>query len=276
MNYHLNNNFRNNYIFFEDIQYGDLPLQEMDIYTSRKSINNQKSIYTIIFIHGGAYFQSDKKDELRYITPYLEKGFDVVNINYRIKKGMFVATEDVVKALNFLSSNNSIFELNLKRVLLKGFSSGAHMAANIGLMANKKVKPFDIPLDIQYCAIINISGPSHSLKEIETLFLNAEEKNLREIGNSFFPPHKKYSKQQIIQFLEPVNHSDNNSPPVLLWIGGRDKEIPPFTHIQFIQKMRSNKKNRVIFMENANHIPSDDELDTLQNEIWKFIDNLSK
>lgn len=263
------------YICFKDISYGAHPLQNMDIYVSQNKGGSKKK-FTLIFIHGGGYFQSDKKNEERFIMPYFRVGYDIINLNYRLKKGMYTATEDVIKALHFINLNNSIYNLDLNNVILKGFSSGAHMASNIGLLVKKENLHFKMPKNIKVSAIINFSGPSHSLKEIESLFLNGESDYLKEIGHSFFPPHPTYSQQEIIRVLEPVNHIDESSPAFFLWIGGKDKEIPLFTHTRFIPILSRNKNNMIIFNENAGHIPSDGELEVAQKVIWRFIEKLDR
>jgi acetyl esterase/lipase len=51
----------------------------------------------------------------------LDKGMNVVNLNYRLKRGIPVATEDSTNALHFLKANNANYQLNLNRVILTGF-----------------------------------------------------------------------------------------------------------------------------------------------------------
>jgi acetyl esterase/lipase len=67
----------------------------MDIYLSKDAKSLGKNNHTIIFMHGGGYYFSDKSQEERYIEPYLKKGLNVVNINYRLKKGVPIATSDL-------------------------------------------------------------------------------------------------------------------------------------------------------------------------------------
>jgi acetyl esterase/lipase len=60
--------------------------------------------FTVIFLHGGGYYLSDKSKEEKYIQPYLDKGMNVVNLNYRLKRGIPIATEDLTNALHFFKS----------------------------------------------------------------------------------------------------------------------------------------------------------------------------
>ena len=116
-----------------DVPYGTDKEQSMDIYLSSDAKKLKHKNYTVIFLHGGGYYISDKAREERYIQPYLKKGLNVVNMNYRLKKGIPVATEDLTYALNFLKSSQSAYPLNLDRVILSGFSAGAHIASMVAV-----------------------------------------------------------------------------------------------------------------------------------------------
>ena len=74
----------------------------MDVYVPGEATRGRRPNYTLIFMHGGGYYISDKTKEERYIQPYLQRGVTVVNLNYRLKRGLPVATEDLTLALNFL------------------------------------------------------------------------------------------------------------------------------------------------------------------------------
>lgn len=111
------------YQISKDVSYGSDSEQVMDIYLSQKAKSFGKRNYTIVFLHGGGYYFSDKSQEERYIEPYLKKGLNIVNLNYRLKRGIPMATSDLKNALNFLKSNNSEFGLNLENVIVTSFSA---------------------------------------------------------------------------------------------------------------------------------------------------------
>ena len=119
------------YKALKDVSYGSDAEQVMDIYLSQKAKSFGKSNYTVVFLHGGGYYFSDKSQEERYIEPYLKKGLNVVNLNYRLKRGIPMATSDLTHALNFLKAKNADYGLNLENVIVTGFSAGAHIATNV-------------------------------------------------------------------------------------------------------------------------------------------------
>jgi acetyl esterase/lipase len=118
----------------------------LDIYISKDAKKLSDKNFTVI-LHGGGYYLSDKSKEEKYIQPYLDKGMNVVNLNYRLKRGIPIATEDLTNALHFLKANNANYQLNLNRVILTGFRG-------IGISANNlTMKKLD--KGVQISGIIN-------------------------------------------------------------------------------------------------------------------------
>jgi predicted esterase len=60
---------------------------------------------------------------------------NVVNLNYRLKRGIPIATEDLTNALRIFKSTNH--QLNLNRIILTGFSAGAHIASYVGISSKQ-------------------------------------------------------------------------------------------------------------------------------------------
>ncbi|CAN5195332.1 hypothetical protein BH20BAC1_BH20BAC1_17370 [soil metagenome] len=247
----------------------------MDIYISEDAKKLRNKNFTIVFIHGGGYYVSDKSEEEKYIEPYLKKGMNVVNLNYRLKKGIPIATEDLTNALNFLKSNNATYQLNLNHVLLSGFSAGAHIASNVGISANNPEYPNKLLTGIKISAIINFSGPVDGLDVVEKVFIENEVPIMKEIGNALFPSSESYAPKDLIAKYEPITYFDKNDPPFFLWHGGRDDQIPPPTFVKFIDLLNEDtSKNKVMFSADGVHDPSAKELKEAYNQIFIFLDKL--
>ncbi len=163
-----------NYKVMKDVSYGSDGEQKMDIYLSKDSISFDKHNYTIVFLHGGGYYLSDKNEQEKYIGPYLKKGLNLVNMNYRLKKGIPIATSDLTNALNFLKTNNNSYNLNLNNVIVAGFSAGAHIATNVGVSQNNAEYPNKLNDSITITGIINFSGSVDRLDIVEHIFLDHE------------------------------------------------------------------------------------------------------
>lgn len=262
----------NTYQILKDISYGSDSEQNMDVYLSQNAKFYGKRNYTIIFLHGGAYYLSDKSQEERYIEPYLKKGLNVVNLNYRLKRGIPLATSDLTNALNFLKANNADYGLNLENLIVTGFSAGAHIATNVGLGQNNREYPNKLHEGIGIVGIINFSGPVDSLDLIERIFSDHEYDLFSQAGKALFAP-EDYESKENIAIYEPITYFDQKDPPIFLWQGALDDQVPPVTFEKFVIKMRKGKDVR-IFVPDGKHSPTKDELERGYIEIFKFLDEL--
>src|SRR5680860_620080 len=61
------------YTVVKDVEYGSDADQKMDVYFSKDAKSYGKKDYTIVFLHGGGYYLSDKSQEEKFIEPYLKK-----------------------------------------------------------------------------------------------------------------------------------------------------------------------------------------------------------
>lgn len=268
-----NEQLKATYKITKDVSYGADKEQAMDIYLAGDAKKLKNKNYTIIFLHGGGYYISDKSREERYIQPYLKKGLNVINMNYRIKRGIPIATEDLTYALNFLKANNSTYHLNLDRVILSGFSAGAHIASMVAVTANNPDYPNKLASGIKISGVINFSGPVDGLDVVEKVFMNNEAPIMREIGIALFPASTDYAPKEFVSKYEPITYFDKNDPPFFLWHGGKDDQVPAVTFEKFVDLLNKDKqKNVVIFLPQGLHSPNANELKSAYEEIFKFLD----
>ena len=263
------------YSIEKDIPYGEDPKQVFDLYIAPQLENRLKPDVTIVFSHGGGYYFGDKSYSKEFIQPFLEKGFDVVNSNYRLGLGVFAANSDLASLLRHLVEERDTYRFASDRFVLMGFSAGAQMSANIGFWQNEKDDPFNTPKEADIAAVVNISGPSHNFAEVEQIFLNFEDEELRELGAAMFPPDASYTKGQIISMVEPFDQFDEDDPPMFLWYGERDVQVPPSTHRKLLAAIGSeSSRHRVIYESEGQHYPSAVEYARAVDELINFLGNL--
>lgn len=260
------------YRVLKDVSYGPDAEQNMDIYLSERSRKYGKRNFTIVFLHGGAYYLSDKSQEEKYIKPYLAKGLNVVNLNYRLKRGIPIATSDLTHALNFLRDNNHGYNLHLNNIIVTGFSAGAQIAANVALGQNNPSFPDRLNDEMEIKGIINISGPVDQLDVIEKIFINYDHDLFRKAGEALFAA-EGYAPEKVIAMYEPITYFDAGDPPVFLWHGGEDNQIPPETFAAFVKLFRE-KVDYVRFVPEGRHSPTEEELKAAYTDIFSFLDSL--
>ena len=263
------------YAITQDVAYGADPGQTMDVYRSREAASRHGHNYTVVFLHGGGYFLSDKTKEDRYIQPYQKKGVTVVNLNYRLKRGIPVATEDLTLALNFLAAHRIDYPLALDRVVLTGFSAGAHIASLVAVTANDAAYPHPLAPGIRIAAVVNFSGPVGGLDVVENVFMNNSVPVMKEIGLALFPETTGYAPKEVTRQYEPLTYLDPRDPPFFIWHGGQDDQVPPVTFGPFVARLLQDPhKNTVLYVPTGRHSPSATELEAAYQDIFRFLDNL--
>ena len=261
----------------KDVTYGLDPEQKLDMYLSPTANRLKHKNYTIVFLHGGGYYVSDKAREERYIQPYLKKGMNVVNMNYRIKRGVPLATEDLTYALNFLRANNATYHLNLDRVIVTGFSAGAHIASLVAVTANDPAYVPKLDSGIKIAGVVNFSGPVDGLDVVEKVFMSNDVPVMKAIGVALFPETTDYAPKDYIRKFEPITYFDKNDPPFFIWQGGKDDQVPPVTFEKFVALLRQDpQKNEVLFVPDGQHSPSASELAAAYQAIFTFLDEKIK
>lgn len=262
------------YVITKDVPYGTDKEQTLDIYLSADGPKRHAKNYTVVFLHGGGYYLSDKAREERYIQPYLKKGVTVVNLNYRLKRGIPVATEDLTLALNFLAAHHSNYPLNLQRVVLTGFSAGAHIASLVAVTANDPAYPHPLDPGIRIASVVNFSGPVGGLDVVEEVFMNNPVPVMKEIGLALFPETIGYAPKEVTRQYEPLTYLDPRDPPFFIWHGGLDDQVPPVTFARFVDQLQQDRqKNTILYVPEGYHSPSASELEEAYKQIFRFLDS---
>ena len=122
-----------------DVPYGDDPAQVADIYTQGQRPPGEAGFVpstvprpTLIWIHGGGWIRGDKATNGATFLHYLERGWNVVNINYRQGPGTApLAVDDAVCAYKWVV-DNALESGSSNRFVVSGASAGGHLALMVG------------------------------------------------------------------------------------------------------------------------------------------------
>jgi hypothetical protein len=93
------------------------------------------------------------------------------------------------------------------------------------------------------------------------------------VGKAFFPESEGYETKEKIAVYEPITYFEKKDPPIFLWYGGKDNQIPPETFEGFVP-MLNRKKDLVIFKPDGQHSPNEMELKEAYTAIFDYLDNL--
>jgi acetyl esterase/lipase len=106
---------------------------KLDIYKRRDTAAPQP---TVIFFHGGGWIRGTKEASALSIVPWLEMGWNVVNVEYRMARVALApaAVEDGQCALRFVVDEAKTYGVDVNRIVVTGESAGGHLALTTGMI----------------------------------------------------------------------------------------------------------------------------------------------
>jgi acetyl esterase/lipase len=264
------------YRIVSDEAYGPHDRQRMDLYLSRDVERLGSRDFTIVFLHGGGFSFGDKADNQRYIQPFLQKGLNVVNVNYRIGEGIPLATEDLTLALNHLRRDAGERGLRLDRVVAGGFSAGGQIASTVGFSQGSSDYPFPLDEGIRVVGVLNVSGPVDRLEVVEEVFASSRDEEWKLlVARNLFPPGSPFDRSETLRIFTPRSHLSDDAPAFFLWYGGEDDQVPPATFERFLEEIaRSRVEHRIMFEPQAGHSPTNAQLQEAFVEVFQFLDRI--
>jgi len=215
---------------FQDIIYASpdgLDL-DLDIYLPE----TDSAAPLVIYLHGGIWRLGDKSGERNYgyIRPFLENGYAVASLNFRASTDApFPAmVHDIKAAIRYLRANAADLRFNASGIAVIGSSSGAHLAQVVGTsnghpqLEGSLGNHLNTSSDVQ--AIISYFGASDltTILEQSTPFGLIIREPALELLLGTQPDDNDY----LAQLASPVVHVDENDPPLLLFHGDMDPQMP--------------------------------------------------
>jgi acetyl esterase/lipase len=106
---------------------------KLDVYKRR---DTTVPMPTLVFYHGGGWILGTKEASFMSILPWLEMGWNVVNVEYRMAKVALApaAVEDSTCALRFVVDKAKDYGIDVNRIVLSGESAGGHLALAVGMI----------------------------------------------------------------------------------------------------------------------------------------------
>ena len=100
---------------------------KLDIYYRRGATTPQP---TVVYFHGGFWAAGAKEGSLMSLIPWMEMGWNVVNVEYRLARvaPAPAAVEDGLCALRFLAAQAKTYNIDVSRLVVTGESAGGHLA----------------------------------------------------------------------------------------------------------------------------------------------------
>jgi acetyl esterase/lipase len=198
---------------------------KLDIYRRRDVQTPQP---TLVFFHGGGWILGTKESALPSILPWLEMGWNVVNVEYRMARVAEApaAAEDALCALRYVVANAKNNNIDTNKIVVSGESAGGHLAllagmvpATAGLTAICAGGGFTgnemgVP---KVAAIINWYGITDVNDMLEGA--NARSYAVQWVGSG-------QNRNDVAKIVSPLTYVRAGLPPILSIQGDADPIVP--------------------------------------------------
>lgn len=182
----------------------------------------------IVYVHGGAW-RAGSKDEMP-LTKLVEEGWPAASVDYRLSTmAKFPAQiHDIKAAIRFLRANAKDLGLDTARVLIAGSSAGGHLAALAGVsnrLPELEGKVGAHPeADSSVQGIISFYGAAN----LTTILRQSTPHGLsvRVPALELLLGGSPEQKPELARLASPVFLVDKTDPPLLLFHGDQDAQMP--------------------------------------------------
>ncbi|MFL6332578.1 MAG: alpha/beta hydrolase fold domain-containing protein [Pyrinomonadaceae bacterium] len=211
--------------------------------------NSKEQTPTLIWFHGGGWTIHSKEMEMLYILPYLEMGWAVVNVEYRLARVSLApaAVEDCRCALRWVITNAQKYKFDTSKLILSGISAGGHLALTTGML------PKSAGLDnqcsgseeLKVAAIINWFGPSDVADLIDGP--HAFDQAISWLGS-------QPNRVEIAKRVSPIAYARPGLPPIITIHGDQDSVIPYNQSVRLHQALdKVGVPNQLITIKGRGH-----------------------
>ncbi len=224
----------------------------------------------LIYIHGGGWNSLSRTNRNLEFLPYLEKGFAVANIDYRLVQHAKLPAPiaDCRYALNWIYKNSKKYRLDTNKIVVSGESAGGHLALMTGMIDDDRkinIPGKPIKQKLRVASIVNWFGISD---------LKLRFKNDKNYARLVAGPRSR--QEEIFDICSPINYVGKHTPPIFSIHGDKDP-IVPYEQSLILHKILDKKgiKNKLYTVKNKKHGNfSAKERTDIFNKLWHFLNEI--
>lgn len=238
---------------------------KLDVWYPR---DNATPTPTLVYIHGGGWIFGSKEGAVYQFLPFLEKGWRVVNVEYRMAGNSLApgAVEDTRCALRWIFRNAKQYNFDTSKIVLTGHSAGGHLSLITAMLP----KGTDLDNrcygdeDLRVAAVVNWYG----ITDVNDLIQGANLKNYAVMWMG-----SQSNAAEIARKVSPLTYVREGLPPVITIHGDKD-DVVPYAHATRLRDAldKARVPNRLYTVRGGGHGMFElNEYSKAFGEIWKFL-----
>src|SRR6516164_7270952 len=202
---------------------------KLDVYQARDAATPNP---TLIYFHGGGWTAGSKESSSLTFLPFLEMGWNVVNVEYRLGKVSLApaAVQDALCALRWVYRNGKDYNVDTSRLVLMGNSAGGHLALTTGMIPASAALDSLCPgtEDLKVATIINWYG----ITDVNELLAGA---NVRNYAVAWLGGMS--NRDEIAKRVSPLTYVRAGLPPIISIQGDADPTVPYSQNVRLHQAL---------------------------------------
>jgi acetyl esterase/lipase len=254
---------------------------KMDIYYRRGAAAPAP---TLVYMHGGFWVAGAKETAIMGLLPWLEMGWNVVNVEYRLGVATDTTTlapaavDDCFCALRFVAALPANYNIDKNKIVVTGESAGGHLALSMGIIpasaglgqecageaappaagggrgaapgtapAAAPATPPSLPPVPKVAAVINWFGITDVPDVIDGT--NKQAAAARWFGNMPLPTALEIAKK-----VSPLTYVRAGLPPIITVHGDADRTVPYPEAVRLHEALaKVNVPNQLVTVPGGGH-----------------------
>jgi acetyl esterase/lipase len=191
---------------------------KLDVYQRQGQTSPQP---TLIYYHGGFWVAGAKETAITSLMPWLEMGWNVVNVEYRLGRvaPAPAAVEDSMCALRFINNQAKTYNVDTSKIVVTGESAGGHLALAVGMIPESvglagECAGAALP---RVAAVINWFG----VADVGDVVYGEHRANAATQWMAALP-----NREDIAKRVSPLTYVRSGLPPIMTIHGDKDTTVP--------------------------------------------------
>ena len=190
-----------------------------------------KKLPVIVFIHGGAWRQGDKRGGRNLLTPFVDSGkYAGVSVAYRLSQEAKWPAQihDCKAAIRWIRGNADKHGLDPDKIAVWGTSAGGHLVAMLGVSGDVEALEGSLgdhtQMSSRVTCVANYFGPSDLLSMDHfpsDIVHNAPDSPESQLVGGSIQEHQEKTRQ-----ASPLTYVSEDDAPFLHVHGDKDKLVP--------------------------------------------------
>ena len=209
----------------KDIVYATIDGKELklDLYIPTKPVTTG----LLLFVHGGAW-RGGSKDGVPKVFP--DNGIPTASVEFRQStEAKFPAQiHDIKAAIRFLRAKASSYGYNAQKIVIMGSSSGGHLAALTGVTNGNSELEGKVGDNLQQSSNVQAIVDYYGATNLTTILSQSTPfgLNVRKPALELLLGSEPEKNAGLAKLASPVYHIDANDPPLLIFHGEQDPQMP--------------------------------------------------